>query len=89
MTVLPLRHCTDCSPEFTECWNDRRKCRKGGQFFERLELVNRITQYLCVGGLVNPEMMEHGKVRDLLMDVRDHLLADSSTSSKKPDDDPK
>ena len=43
-----------------------------------MKLVNRITQYLCVGGLVNPEMMEHDKVRDLLLDVRGYLLANDS-----------
>lgn len=33
-------------------------------------LVARITDYLSTGGLVNPELMEHEKVRDLLMDCR-------------------
>lgn len=23
-----IEHCDDCSPEFTECWNDGSKCRK-------------------------------------------------------------
>lgn len=32
---------------------------------------NKITEYLCVGGFFNPEMMEHDKVRDLLMEIRD------------------
>lgn len=37
------------------------------------DLINRITDYLAIGGLVNPEMMEHEKVRDLLIDCRDAL----------------
>lgn len=41
---------------------------------------NRITQYLSAGGLFNPEMMEHDKVRDLLMEIRDHL--DSTTNQE-------
>jgi len=35
----------------------------------------RITQYLSVGGLFNPDLMEHGKVRDLLIDCRTELDA--------------
>lgn len=37
------------------------------------ELTGRITDYLSSGGLCNPEMMEHGKVRDLLIDCREAL----------------
>jgi hypothetical protein len=37
------------------------------------ELIQRITNYLSAGGLVNPELMEHEKVRDLLIDCRDEL----------------
>ena len=37
------------------------------------ELQDRIAEYLCAGGLFNPEMMEHEKVRELLMDIRDYL----------------
>jgi len=37
------------------------------------ELVDRITQYLSAGGLFNPELMEHQKVRDLLIDCRKAL----------------
>jgi hypothetical protein len=36
-------------------------------------LVGRIREYLSNGGLFNPEMMDHDKVRDLLMDVLEHL----------------
>jgi hypothetical protein len=38
-------------------------------------LVRRITEYLACGGLHNPELMEHTKVRDLLMDCRAALAA--------------
>lgn len=37
------------------------------------ELKARIQNYLSNGGLVNPELMEHEKVRDLLMDVLEVL----------------
>lgn len=33
----------------------------------------RIREYLCVGGLWNPELMEHDKVRDMVMLCRDEL----------------
>ena len=34
----------------------------------RYQLASRIRNYLGAGGLINPEMMEHDKVRDLLQD---------------------
>jgi hypothetical protein len=36
----------------------------------RQELVERITEYLTLGGLFNPEMADHNAVRDLLIDCR-------------------
>ncbi len=36
-------------------------------------LIAQITDYLCSGGLFNPEMAMHDRVRDLLMDCRDVL----------------
>jgi len=33
----------------------------------------KISEYLQVGGFWNPEMMEHDKVRDLLMEIRNLL----------------
>jgi hypothetical protein len=39
----------------------------------RQELLQRIQNYLECGGLINPEYMEHQKVRDLIVDVRDYL----------------
>lgn len=37
------------------------------------KLCDRITDYLSKGGLFNPELMEHEKVRDLLIDCRKAL----------------
>ena len=37
------------------------------------EILNRIKDYLSSGGLFNPEMMEHDKARDLIMDCRYHI----------------
>ena len=34
---------------------------------------DKITEYLSNGGYFNPELMEHDKVRDLLMDIREQL----------------
>lgn len=41
-------------------------------------LIQRITGYLANGGLVNPELMEHDKVRALLIDTRDFLASESA-----------
>lgn len=38
------------------------------------ELVKRITGYLALGGLFNPEMAIHDRVRDLLIDCRHALV---------------
>lgn len=35
--------------------------------------VNKITEYLSAGGLFNPELMEHHKVSDLLLECRSEL----------------
>jgi hypothetical protein len=35
-----------------------------------VNVLERIQNYFGNGGLFNPEMMEHGKVRDLIMDCR-------------------
>lgn len=39
------------------------------------ELVERITEYLSLGGFWNPELMDHEKVRELLIDCREALSA--------------
>lgn len=36
-------------------------------------MKERINDYLASGGLFNPELMEHEKVRDLLMDCRIYI----------------
>jgi hypothetical protein len=45
-------------------------------------LVGRIREYLSNGGLFNPEAMDHEKVRDLLMDVLEHLTKQDNTNAK-------
>lgn len=39
-----------------------------------LNCRERINDYLSCGGLFNPELMEHEKVRDLLLDCREELM---------------
>lgn len=36
-------------------------------------IVERIDQYFAVGGDINPEHMEHDKVRELLWDARSYI----------------
>lgn len=40
---------------------------------ELIALADRATTYLAHGGLFNPELAEHGAVRDLILDCRDML----------------
>ncbi len=49
------------------------------------ELAERIKNYLSNGGLFNPELMEHDKVRELLQDCSksDFLLAEALEHIKK------
>jgi hypothetical protein len=51
--------------------NGTRRCSKCET---RAVLMERINAYLISGGLFNPEMAEHDKVRDLIMDCREALL---------------
>lgn len=37
------------------------------------DILDRIQQYLSNGGLFNPELMEHDKVRDLIRDCREEI----------------
>jgi uncharacterized protein YtpQ (UPF0354 family) len=37
------------------------------------DIVERCTEYLSVGGFFNPEMMDHEKVRDLVIDCRTEI----------------
>jgi len=36
-------------------------------------ILIKIEEYLSLGGLFNPELMEHQKVRDLIIECRDHI----------------
>lgn len=38
-----------------------------------MSAIARINEYLQLGGLFNPEMMNHEKVRDLLIYCRDEI----------------
>lgn len=40
---------------------------------DKRALLERVKNYLEVGGLFNPEMMDHDKVRDLIMDLGKYL----------------
>lgn len=42
----------------------------------------RITDYLCSGGLFNPELANHDAVRDLLIDARDALTAERERAER-------
>lgn len=44
-----------------------------------MTLPERITNYLSNGGLFNPEMMDHDKVRELLIECRDEIERLSET----------
>jgi hypothetical protein len=37
------------------------------------DIAELLTEYLLHGGLYNPELMQHDKVRDLLIDCRDEI----------------
>jgi hypothetical protein len=50
---------------------------------ERIQLLQRIQNYLEMGGLWNPECMEHDKVRELIMDVRSYLVMVEKTEKKQ------
>jgi hypothetical protein len=38
------------------------------------DILDRIQNYLGSGGLFNPELMEHDKVRDLIRDCREEIF---------------
>lgn len=46
----------------------------------------RITDYLCSGGLFNPELANHDAVRDLLIDARDALTAERERADRNQED---
>lgn len=39
------------------------------------DILERIEDYLVVGGLFNPELMDHNKVRDIIIDARLEILS--------------
>jgi hypothetical protein len=41
----------------------------------REELLRRIQNYLEMGGFFNPDLMDHDKVRKLILDIREYLNA--------------
>ena len=43
------------------------------------ELVDIITEYLSVGGLFNPELTDHEKVRDFLIECRKALCEQTNS----------
>jgi hypothetical protein len=49
------------------------------------KLMQRITDYLSEGGLVNPELADHHAVRDLLMDCRETLAVVGSQDADRLD----
>lgn len=46
------------------------------------ETIHTITEYLVAGGLFNPEMMDHDKVRDLLMKCREVIESQNAAASR-------
>ena len=38
-----------------------------------MDLIAKITEYLSVGGMFNPGLMDHDKVRDMLLECRTEL----------------
>lgn len=38
-----------------------------------MTIVERCTEYLALGGLWNPDLMDHRRVSDLIADCRDEL----------------
>jgi hypothetical protein len=54
------------------CAND--EVRKADKACRRECAAMRATEYLISGGLFNPEMMEHDKVRELIIACREALL---------------
>lgn len=55
------------------CWDKHYGKKSDGADTAPRLIADRITEYLSSGGFFNPEMMEHDKVRALLIDSRDAL----------------
>lgn len=48
------------------------------------DTIDKINNYLQVGGMFNPELMEHHKVSDLLLECRNVLEAQNKRKSTLP-----
>lgn len=48
------------------------------------DLLARMDSYFGNGGLFNPEMMEHDKVRDLIMDCREYITRTQPNAAGEP-----
>ena len=51
-------------------------------------VAEKITAYLSVGGLFNPELADHDAVRDLLIEVRDQARAALAATPSAPETSP-
>lgn len=47
------------------------------------DIAELLTEYLLHGGLYNPELMQHDKVRDLLIDCRDEIARLRLTNAER------
>lgn len=41
---------------------------------DKMNIFDKLTEYCLHGGLYNPELMEHEKVRNLLIEAREEIL---------------
>lgn len=41
---------------------------------DKMNILDKLTEYFLHGGLYNPELMEHEKVRNLLIEAREEIL---------------
>lgn len=41
---------------------------------DKMNILDKLTEYCLHGGLYNPELMEHQKVRNLLIEAREEIL---------------
>jgi hypothetical protein len=73
------QHWTDFEAKAIECERLRARITVTKNILALLG--DRITQYLSIGGLFNPEHMDHDKVRDLLIDTRAAIYALCNTNT--------
>ena len=53
---------------------------------KRIELLNGIYNYFNNGGFFNPEMMQHDKVRNMLLEIRTYLETEKKIDWKNSED---